>query len=105
VRAVHHAVRITSQVGQNNSFPWHTDHGTFYKVCRGSTAPVHAYGRIKDAHRTPAPSDPNHGPEPILTLALTRSPLPRVKSPEPRAKSPHLSPLTSRSKSSSSPKF
>ena len=41
--AEHHGV-FTSQVGQNNSFPWHTDHGTFYKVCRGPTAPVHVHG-------------------------------------------------------------
>ena len=54
MHAVHHTVHITSQVGQNNCFPWHTDHGTFYKVRRVPTAPVHVHSIAKDAHRTPS---------------------------------------------------
>ena len=85
--AVHHTVHITSQVGQNNSFPWHTDHGTFYKVCRGPNHPSACIRhRIKDAHRTPSnfrlPTMSQSSPLP------SPQPLPRVKSPEPRAPHP-----------------
>ena len=115
-------VHVTSQVGQNNSFPWHTDHGTFYKVCRGQTAPVHSpdpASRIRtnrqgtsgsqpwpcaNPHHVLSPSDTS----PSLTTRRARGdrlPLrPVSKGPDPRVPSPRLPALTSRSDSSPCPK-
>ena len=107
-------VHVTSQVGQNNSFPWHTDHGTFYKVCRGQTAPVHSpdpASRIRTNRQGTSGSQPWPCANPQLVLSpsdtspsLTtrrargdRIPLrPVSKGPDQRVPSPRLPPLSLR---------